>query len=96
MVKRLLEAGRRRMLVHRITMLKTTEKIAERENLSGVVTGESLGQKSSQSASNLEITSKEVDMPVYRPEEFRKLKNEVGLEELVETAYGSYGTFEIG
>ncbi len=63
----LLEVGRGRMLLHRIVMFRVAEKIAEKEGLKGVVTGEAIGQKSSQTPSNLAATSSEVDIPVFRP-----------------------------
>lgn len=63
----LLELGRGRMVIHRKIMLRVAEKIAEEENLNGLVTGESLGQKSSQTNWNMEITSKAVDIPLMRP-----------------------------
>jgi len=56
-----------RMLVHRRIMFRVAEEIANEINLSGIVTGESLGQKSSQTGSNLEITSKAVQKSVLRP-----------------------------
>jgi thiamine biosynthesis protein ThiI len=43
------------------------EHIADREGLAGIVTGESLGQKSSQTAANLAVTAGTVDLPVHRP-----------------------------
>lgn len=63
----LMDIGRGRMVVHREIMFKVAEKIAEREGLNGLVTGESLGQKSSQTSSNLELTSSAIDTPVFRP-----------------------------
>ncbi len=63
----LLGIDRGRMVVHRMVMIKVAEKIAEREGLQGVVTGESLGQKSSQTALNIELTSSTVSKPVLRP-----------------------------
>ena len=56
-----------RMLIHRRIMFRVAEKIAEQENLSGIVTGESLAQKSSQTASNLDLTSRSVDKNILRP-----------------------------
>jgi thiamine biosynthesis protein ThiI len=63
----LMEVGRGRMILHRRIMFRVAERIAEDEGLNGIVTGESLGQKSSQTAQNLEITSRAVDKPVMRP-----------------------------
>lgn len=60
-----IEGGR--MILHRIIMFRVAEQIAEQEGLAGLVTGESLGQKSSQTAANLEATSRAIDLPLYRP-----------------------------
>lgn len=56
-----------RMVVHRRIMFRVAEKIAEKEGLRGLMTGESMGQKSSQTPKNLEATTQAVDMPVHRP-----------------------------
>ncbi len=56
-----------RMVVLRRFMLIVAEKLAEKEGARGIVTGESLGQKSSQTLGNLDVVSKVVDMPVHRP-----------------------------
>lgn len=61
------EIDRGRMLIHRRIMFRVAEKIKNDENLSGIVTGESMSQKSSQTASNLELTSKAVESEVFRP-----------------------------
>ncbi len=63
----LMKVERGRMLIHRKIMFKVSEKIAEKEGLSGMVTGEAIGQKSSQTPSNLELTTKAVEKPVFRP-----------------------------
>ena len=63
----LMEIERGRMLLHRQIMFRVSEKIAEKEGLSGLVTGEAIGQKSSQTPSNLELTSRAVDKPIFRP-----------------------------
>lgn len=65
--QQLLDVGRGRMVLHRAIMFRTAEKIAEKEGLEGIVTGESVGQKSSQTPTNLARTSSEVKMPVHRP-----------------------------
>ncbi|MFB6103697.1 MAG: tRNA sulfurtransferase [Halobacteriaceae archaeon] len=56
-----------RMLLQRAVMLRAAAHVAEEAGLAGVVTGESIGQKSSQTAANLAITSATVDLPVHRP-----------------------------
>lgn len=63
----LMKVERGRMLIHRKIMFKVSEKIAEKEGLAGLVTGEAIGQKSSQTPSNLELTTSAVDKPVFRP-----------------------------
>jgi len=63
----LMEIGSGRMIVHRRLMFRVAEKIADKEDLKGLVTGESLSQKSSQTASNLRVTSEAVDLPILRP-----------------------------
>ena len=65
--KELMEVERGRMVLHREIMFRVAEKIAEQRGLEGLVTGESLGQKSSQTSSNLELTSSSIDKPVMRP-----------------------------
>ena len=63
----LMEVGKGRMVLHRKIMFKVAEKIAEKEGLRGLVTGESLGQKSSQTAKNMENTTSEIEKPLMRP-----------------------------
>jgi thiamine biosynthesis protein ThiI len=56
-----------RMLSWRRALLRIAETVADREDAVGVVTGEALGQKSSQTATNLAATDAAVDLPVHRP-----------------------------
>ncbi|MFQ3275142.1 MAG: thiamine biosynthesis protein ThiI [Candidatus Nanohaloarchaea archaeon] len=72
----LMEIGQGRMILHRRLMFRIAEKIAEKEGLDGIVTGESFGQKSSQTATNLKRTTEAVDLPVHRPL-LTKPKNEI-------------------
>ncbi len=65
--RELMEVEKGRMILHRIIMFRVVEKIAEDDGLKGIVTGESLGQKSSQTAANLEMTSLGIEKPIYRP-----------------------------
>lgn len=65
--RKLEELGKGRMVLHRAVMFRIAEKIAEKEDLKGIITGESLGQKSTQTAENLKVTTSEIDFPVYRP-----------------------------
>lgn len=61
------EVGDTRMLSWRRTLLTVAETVADREGAVGIVTGEALGQKSSQTAANLAVTDAAVDLPVHRP-----------------------------
>ena len=58
---------RGRMLSVRRYFFGVAERLAERVDAAGVVTGEALGQKSSQTARNLQVTTAAVDVPVHRP-----------------------------
>jgi tRNA uracil 4-sulfurtransferase len=61
------EVGPARMLVFRRFMYRVAEHIARDERAHGIVTGEAIGQKSSQTARNLGVTSAATTMPVHRP-----------------------------
>ena len=54
-----------RMVLHRRLMFRVSKKIIEEKSLQGIVSGESIGQKSSQTPQNLFRTS--FDLPVFRP-----------------------------
>ncbi|PSP28063.1 tRNA 4-thiouridine(8) synthase ThiI [Halobacteriales archaeon QH_2_65_14] len=56
-----------RMLVARRFMLMIAERVADSLDAVGIVTGESVGQKSSQTSASLGATSPAVDLPVHRP-----------------------------
>lgn len=59
--------GTGRMILHRRVMFRVAAHIAAETGAVGLVTGESIGQKSSQTTTNLALTSAAVDMPVHRP-----------------------------
>ncbi|WP_423751453.1 tRNA sulfurtransferase [Salinirarus marinus] len=61
------EVDETRMLSLRRAMLRVAEAVAEHENAVGIVTGEALGQKSSQTAANLAVTDAAATLPVHRP-----------------------------
>lgn len=61
------EVGATRMLSLRRVMLRIGETIARDVGAHSVVTGESLGQKSSQTGGNLAATDAAVSLPVHRP-----------------------------
>lgn len=48
-------------------MLLIASEICSREDASGLVTGESLGQKASQTTENISATSSEIKVPLLRP-----------------------------
>lgn len=56
-----------RMLVARRFMLRIAEYVAEELDAVGIVTGESIGQKSSQTTANLRVTASATSLPVHRP-----------------------------
>jgi thiamine biosynthesis protein ThiI len=61
------EMDRGRMLAHRRFLLLVGEAVAETVGAAGVVTGEAIGQKSSQTTSNLAVTDAATTLPVHRP-----------------------------
>jgi thiamine biosynthesis protein ThiI len=60
-----IEAGR--MLAFRRYMYRVAEHVAADSDAAGIVTGEAIGQKSSQTTRNLGVTSRAIDLPVHRP-----------------------------
>lgn len=77
-----------RILLYRRIMFKIAEIIAKKENCSALVTGESLGQVSSQTLPNLQIIEKGVSIPILRPligqdkEEIIKMAKKIGTYEI--------------
>jgi thiamine biosynthesis protein ThiI len=61
------EVGAARMLVYRRFMYRVAEQVAAETNATGIVTGEAIGQKSSQTVRNLGVTSTAADLPIHRP-----------------------------
>ncbi len=51
----------------RKSMFKVAEMICEKEDAAGIVTGESLGQKATQTLANLRATSTGIKFPILRP-----------------------------
>ena len=67
-VGRLAESvGRTRMLSYRRFMYRVAEHVAESVGAVGVVTGEAVGQKSSQTTANLGVVDRATQLPVHRP-----------------------------
>lgn len=60
-----LEKGR--MIAFRRYMFRVAEHLAEATDAVGIVTGEAIGQKSSQTTQNLAVTSAATDLPTHRP-----------------------------
>ncbi len=56
-----------RVLLYRRAMLKIAEKVAKKEGCDAIITGESLGQVSSQTLANLKITDEAIKLPILRP-----------------------------
>lgn len=69
-------------------LLRYAEKIAEKENASAVVMGDSLGQVASQTLQNIKTIEQSVSIPVLRPligfdkEEIIKISKEIGIFDL--------------
>lgn len=61
------EMGDLRMLALRRSMLVMAEAVAEETDAVGVVTGEAIGQKSSQTSANIAVTDRAASLPVHRP-----------------------------
>ncbi|MFW6018283.1 MAG: tRNA sulfurtransferase [Halapricum sp.] len=59
--------GDTRMLSLRRAMVVMAETVATDHDAVGIVTGESIGQKSSQTTANLAVTDVATDLPVHRP-----------------------------
>jgi thiamine biosynthesis protein ThiI len=77
-----------RILLYRRLMLRIAERIAEKEDCKGIVTGESLGQVSSQTLTNLRIIEEVTSLPILRPligfdkEEIIEIAKEIGTYEI--------------
>jgi thiamine biosynthesis protein ThiI len=59
--------GDTRMLSVRRFMYLVAERVAEATGAEGIVTGEAIGQKSSQTVANLAVTDRVTRLPVHRP-----------------------------
>ncbi len=55
------------VILYRRMMLRLAERIAEREDAEAIVTGESLGQVSSQTLQNLRVIEEATSVPIIRP-----------------------------
>lgn len=54
-------------IISRRFMMRIAEKIARKNNIDSLITGESLGQVASQTMKGLNVTNSSVDIPVFRP-----------------------------
>ena len=76
------------IILYRRFMLRIAEKIAEQEKASAIVTGESLGQVSSQTLQNLKVIEEAIRIPILRPligfdkEEITSLAKSLGTYEI--------------
>ena len=76
------------IILYRRFMLRIAEKIAEQEQASAIVTGESLGQVSSQTLQNLKVIEEAIRIPILRPligfdkEEITSLAKSLGTYEI--------------
>jgi len=76
-----------RILLYRRLMMRIAEEIAKKEKAKALVSGESLGQVSSQTMENMVVTENCVDLPVFRPligldkEEIIKIAKKIGTYE---------------
>ncbi|WP_049928535.1 tRNA sulfurtransferase [Halopiger goleimassiliensis] len=61
------EMEKGRMLSLRRFFYRAAEVLAERVDAHAIVTGEAIGQKSSQTMQNLAVTSRATDLPIHRP-----------------------------
>jgi len=75
-------------------MLRAAERVALREGALGLVTGEAMGQVSSQTLSNLAVISKGLDLPVFRPVIGWNKDEIIALSRDIGTFVGSVGTEE--
>lgn len=77
--------GRYMCLLCRRAMFKLAERVCDAQGAMAIITGESLGQKASQTIDNLAITSYGVKYPILRPliglnkDEVQRLSKELGM-----------------
>jgi thiamine biosynthesis protein ThiI len=83
-----------RVVFYRRMMLRIAKKIAQKENVLALVTGESLGQVASQTVENIRAISEAIDLPILRPligfnkEEIVNLAKQIGTFELSAQPFG--------
>jgi thiamine biosynthesis protein ThiI len=83
-----------RVVFYRRMMLRIANKIALKENVLALVTGESLGQVASQTVENIRAISEAIDLPILRPligfnkEEIITLARQINTYELSAQPFG--------
>ena len=81
-------------IIMRRYMMKIAEKLAEKENCLGLVTGESIGQVASQTMQSLAATNEVCTLPVYRPLIAFDKKDIVEIAQQIDTFETSIQPFE--
>ena len=77
-----------RVILYRRLMVRLAERIACRESAHALVTGDSIGQVASQTLENLEVVSRAIHLPIFRPligndkEEIIQLARQIGTYEV--------------
>lgn len=56
-----------RVVLYRRFMMRIAEALARRDGISGLITGDSLGQVASQTLENLKVVSAVTTLPIFRP-----------------------------
>jgi len=88
-----------RVLLYRRVMVRLSERIAERHKCEALVTGESLGQVSSQTLRNMRVVDQSTSMPVLRPlvgmdkEEIIAISRTIGTESISAEPYDDCCSF---
>ena len=83
-----------RVVFYRRMMLRIAKKIAQKENILALVTGDSLGQVASQTVENIRAISEAIDLPILRPligfnkEEIIEIAEKIGTYELSIQPFG--------
>jgi len=83
-----------RVIFYRRMMLRIAKKIAFKENVLALVTGESLGQVASQTVENIRAISEAIELPILRPligfnkEEIIEIAEKIGTYELSIQPFG--------
>jgi len=90
-----------RMIVYRRFMLKIMNKIAEKEKIRAIVTGDSLGQVASQTIPNLNVIYEASELPIFPPligmnkEEIINISRQIGTYDYSILAYPDCCSFMI-